>query len=71
MYNLNYAPTSLGVQSRREIISGGTRTTKVEYHCHTVYKSRKIVATEPNDLHLRLLLETAFATKAISDSVQC
>jgi hypothetical protein len=32
MYNLNYAPT-LGVQSRREIISGGTRTKKVECHC--------------------------------------
>jgi hypothetical protein len=26
MHNLNYAPTTLGVQSRREIISGGTRT---------------------------------------------
>jgi hypothetical protein len=33
MYNLNYAPTILGVQSRREIKSGGTRTKKVEYHC--------------------------------------
>jgi hypothetical protein len=31
MYNLNYAPTTLGVQSQREIISGGTRTKKVEY----------------------------------------
>jgi hypothetical protein len=28
MYNLNYAPTTLGVQSWREIISGGTRTEK-------------------------------------------
>jgi hypothetical protein len=33
MYNLNYAPTTLGVQSRREIISGGTRTKQVEYRC--------------------------------------
>ena len=33
MYNLNYAPTTLGVQSQREIICGGTRTKKVEYHC--------------------------------------
>jgi hypothetical protein len=32
MYNLNYAPTPLRVQSRREIKSGGTRTKKVEYH---------------------------------------
>jgi hypothetical protein len=28
MYNLNYAPTTLGVQSRREIICGGTRKRK-------------------------------------------
>jgi hypothetical protein len=28
----NYTPTTLGVQSWREIISGGTRTKKVEYH---------------------------------------
>jgi hypothetical protein len=33
MYNLNYTPTNLGVQSWREIISGGMRTKKVEYHC--------------------------------------
>jgi hypothetical protein len=33
MYNLNYTPTTLGVQSLREIISGGTGTEKVEYHC--------------------------------------
>jgi hypothetical protein len=32
MYNFNYIPTTLGVQSWREIISGGTRTKKVEYH---------------------------------------
>jgi hypothetical protein len=30
MYNLNYAPTTLGVQSRRENTSGDTRTKKVE-----------------------------------------
>jgi hypothetical protein len=29
---MNYVPTTLGVQSWREIISGGTRTKKVEYH---------------------------------------
>jgi hypothetical protein len=29
MYNLNYTPTTLGVQSWREIISGGTRTKKL------------------------------------------
>jgi hypothetical protein len=28
MYNLHYVPTTLGVQSWREIISGGTRTKK-------------------------------------------
>jgi hypothetical protein len=33
MYNLNYTPTNLEVQSLSEIISGGTRTKKVEYHC--------------------------------------
>jgi hypothetical protein len=33
MYNFNYTPTTLGVQSWREIISGGTQTKKVEYHC--------------------------------------
>jgi hypothetical protein len=32
VYNLNYAPTTLGVQSWREIICGGTRTKKVEYY---------------------------------------
>jgi hypothetical protein len=37
MYNLNCVPTILGVQSSREIISGGTRTKKVEYHCYRVY----------------------------------
>jgi hypothetical protein len=40
MYNLNYAPTTMGVQSWRENISGGTRTKKVEYHC-----SRKLEQT--------------------------
>jgi hypothetical protein len=34
MYNLNYPPTTLGVQSWRKIICGGTRTKKVEYHWH-------------------------------------
>jgi hypothetical protein len=33
MYNLNYTPTTLGVHSWREIISGGTLPKKVEYHC--------------------------------------
>jgi hypothetical protein len=32
MYNLHYVPTTLGVQSWREIISGGTWTKTVEYH---------------------------------------
>jgi hypothetical protein len=32
MYNLNYAPTNLGVQSWREIKCDGTRTKKFEYH---------------------------------------
>jgi hypothetical protein len=31
-YDLNCAPISSGVQSRREIISGGTRTKMDEYH---------------------------------------
>jgi hypothetical protein len=34
MYNLHYVPTTLGVQSWREIISGGMRTKKVEYHSY-------------------------------------
>jgi hypothetical protein len=29
MFNLNYAPTNLGVQSWRDIICGGTRTKKL------------------------------------------
>jgi hypothetical protein len=33
MYNLNYIPTNLGVKNWKEIISGGTWTKKVEYHC--------------------------------------
>jgi hypothetical protein len=37
MHNLNYTPTTLGVQSCREIISGGTQTKKVEYHCSGVW----------------------------------
>ena len=32
MYNLNYAPTTWGVQSWRENICGGTWTKKGEYH---------------------------------------
>jgi hypothetical protein len=39
MYNLNYAPTTLRVQSWREIICGGTRTKKFEYHCLREIKS--------------------------------
>jgi hypothetical protein len=39
MYDLNYTPTTLGVQSWREIISGGMRTNKVEYHCSRLLKS--------------------------------
>jgi hypothetical protein len=37
MYNLHYVPTTLGV---REIISGGTRTRKVEYHCNRAVTGR-------------------------------
>jgi hypothetical protein len=33
MYNLNYARTTLEIQSSRENISGSMRTKKVEYHC--------------------------------------
>jgi hypothetical protein len=33
VYNLNYTPTTLWVESWRDITSGGTRTKKVEYHC--------------------------------------
>jgi hypothetical protein len=32
MYNLYHAPTTLGVQSWKDNISGGRRTNKVEYH---------------------------------------
>jgi hypothetical protein len=38
MYNLKYTPTTLGVQSWRESISGGMRTRKDEYHCCRVYR---------------------------------
>ena len=34
---MNYAPTTLGVQSSSENISGGTRTKKVECHWSKVY----------------------------------
>jgi hypothetical protein len=33
MHNLNYTPTTLGVQIEEKLLSGGTRTKKVEYHC--------------------------------------
>ena len=36
MYNLIYVPTTLGLQSSRENISGSTRRKKVEYHCFNV-----------------------------------
>jgi hypothetical protein len=39
MYKLNYTPTTLGVQSRKEIISGGTQTKKVEYRCYRGHTS--------------------------------
>ena len=45
MYNLNYAPTTLGVQSRREIKSEGTRTKKVEYRCKCLVTSLASVCT--------------------------
>jgi hypothetical protein len=32
LYNFNYAQTTLGVQSLREIMSGCMWTEKVEYH---------------------------------------
>jgi hypothetical protein len=38
MYNLNYAPTALGVQSWSENLSMGARTEKVEYHCSRVWR---------------------------------
>jgi hypothetical protein len=38
VYNLNYAPTTLGVQSWREITCGGTWTKKVEYHCCIIFR---------------------------------
>jgi hypothetical protein len=37
VYDLNYAPTTLRVQSGREIPSGYVGTKKVEYHCHNTY----------------------------------
>jgi hypothetical protein len=33
VYNLKYTPTTLGVQSWREITFGGTRTKRVVYCC--------------------------------------
>jgi hypothetical protein len=61
MYKLNYTPTTLGVQSRKEIISGGTQTKEVEYHwsrrskilfryenCHYVIASKPVLGpTQP------------------------
>jgi hypothetical protein len=41
MYNLHYVPTTLGVQSWREIISGGTGTKKVEYRCSRPFAVQK------------------------------
>jgi hypothetical protein len=37
MYNINYAATTLWVQSWRENVSGGRRTRKVEYHCSKLH----------------------------------
>jgi hypothetical protein len=39
MHTFNYAPTTLGVQSWREIIYGGTRTKKVKYHWFIPYRA--------------------------------
>jgi hypothetical protein len=36
VHNFNHTPTALWVQSWRDIISGGTRTRKVEYHWVTL-----------------------------------
>jgi hypothetical protein len=55
MYNLNYAPTTLGVQSCREIISGGTRTKKFQYSLNHSYIE-----------HCTLLYTTYFAVFVLS-----
>jgi hypothetical protein len=44
MYNLNYAPTTFGVQSWREIISGGRRTKKFEYHWSKAWVFGRLLA---------------------------
>jgi hypothetical protein len=55
MYKLHYVPTTLGVQSWSEIISGGTRTKKVEYHCSIPFrlsnKNRERISHFPCVLH--------------------
>jgi hypothetical protein len=48
MYNLNYTPTILGVQIWRDIISGGTRTNKVDYH----WSSRSVYSYVDSDIHV-------------------
>jgi hypothetical protein len=50
MYNLNTTPTTLGVQSWREIMSRGTRTKKVEYLCSiqlSTLQSYKLISETP------------------------
>jgi hypothetical protein len=58
MYNLDYTPTTLGVQSWREIISGGTRTKKVKYHWAGRPKNQCSIPSGGSDLFL-------FATRAL------
>jgi hypothetical protein len=45
VYNLNYTPTTLGIQSLSEIRSGSTRTKKVEYRWSR--KCRNLDVSQP------------------------
>ena len=56
MYNLNYAPSTLGVQSWRENICGGTRTQRVEYQCPRRVQSSATALCAPAQLHVHDLL---------------
>jgi hypothetical protein len=61
VYNLNYA---LGVQSRREIKYGGTRTKNVEYYC----SSTRISFHE--SLHLKCYLTSITRKPANGPPIQ-
>jgi hypothetical protein len=74
MYNLNYTPTTLGVQSRRESISAGTRTRKVQYHCSRLSRQSFTVFTNIGKCYSQLCntwLRTKSFTTNITTNITC